>query len=166
LDWTTNALVALYFACEKFDNGENGKVWALNSWELNSTSIDMHAVPPTDSSIFQSYIINLSDEKIQRRPNAILPMAVRPNYLFRRSAAQSGCFTIHGTKNQALDKLRFRRKNTTACFAGIEVEASRKMNLLRELYAVGIHSQSLFQSIDSVSERVKFRYSRNYYSIQ
>lgn len=163
LDWTLNPLVALYFACEDYTITKNGKVFALNAWELNKTSCGMLSVPSTDSEVFRDYVLPLSDRAIQRTVKAHEPLAVRPNYLFRRSNAQAGSFTIHGSKTQALEKTRFIRKNQQACMAQIEVNGERKLNLLRELYSFGIHRQSLFQSIDSVGERVKFRYSNDYF---
>ncbi|AHD09299.1 FRG domain-containing protein [Phaeobacter gallaeciensis] len=163
LDWTLNPLVALYFACEDHTRGENGKVFALNAWELNKTSCGMQAVPATDSEVFQDYVLPLNDKAVQRTVRAQQPLAVRPNYLFRRSNAQAGSFTIHGSKTQALEKTQFVRKNHQACLAQIEIKGEKKLNLLRELYSFGIHRQSLFQSIDSVGDRVKFRYSNDYF---
>ena len=36
LDWSVNPLIALFFACKKYNNEENGRVYVFNPWKYNS----------------------------------------------------------------------------------------------------------------------------------
>jgi len=104
LDWSENPLVALFFAVEDFDNEKDGEIFALNAWSLNLAVKDgFKSVPITESELFNEYVLNLTDQDIGRTPKASLPMAFRPSSSFKRSAAQSGVFTIHGAKKEGLD---------------------------------------------------------------
>ncbi len=167
LDWTENPLVSLYFACKDSSQGSaDAVVWSLNPWELNKFSIGLQTVPPTDSPILDGYVIDLSDSTFPRLVKAEFPIAVRPYHRFRRSNAQSGLFTVHGKKVQAIDKTTFVRRNRSACFRSIVVPKDRKLGLLRELYAVGMHPGALFQTIEGFAETVSFRYGNRYFNFQ
>lgn len=159
LDWTENALVALYFACEDHDYPKDGCVWALNAWNLNMATSNMPSVPLPSAEIFEQYTINLSSSKVPRNVTAELPIALRTEKMFRRANAQSGNYTIHGLSKKSLHLITPIRNQKPPCLRHVKVEASRKLPILKELYHLGIHRQSLFPSLDGISERLKFRYS-------
>jgi hypothetical protein len=158
LDWSENPLVALYFACQGYKGHIDGCVWALNPWELNKTNLGAQTVPPTDAAIITKYLVNISDAAIPRNVTAEHPIAFRPFHRFRRSNAQSGMFTIHGTRMQGIEKSNFFR-NKDACLIRAIIPANRKFHIIKDLYNIGIHHGSLFHSIESSIETIKFRYS-------
>ncbi|WP_111428761.1 FRG domain-containing protein [Rhodobacteraceae bacterium DSL-40] len=164
LDWTENPLVSLYFSCLNHARSTDACVWALNPWELNRTTVSLHSVPPTDAEILRDYVIDLSDSSVPREVRAEQPIAIRPFHRFRRSNAQSGVFTIHGKKEKGIDKINFVRRNRSACLLRAFIPAQRKLPILKELYAVGVHHGALFQSIESVAEILKFRYGSTFFN--
>lgn len=162
LDWTSNALVALYFACENYEKEDDACVWALNPWELNRSTISMQSVPLTDSVIFKDYVIDLTDSTVPRKVFAALPLAVSPGHRFQRSNVQSGNFTIHGYKQNGIQSINFVRRNWQKCISKACIDGKRKFFLLKQLNALGINKFSLFQSVDSVSEYLSFRFGRDF----
>lgn len=161
LDWTENPLVALHFACaESLDS--DGHVWAMHPWHLNRAELPhQQTVPTTDNALFDKYVIDLQSKDVTREVSAQHPLAVRAFYTFRRSNAQSAAFTVHGKNRQGIEKMKPYR-NKDFLFA-LTIEARRKPVLLRQLYRLGIHHWALFQSLEGLSESLKYRYGPAYH---
>jgi hypothetical protein len=159
LDWTENPLVALYFAT-KGQSDSDGRVWIVHPWRLNEGSIDRISVPTTDTPDFKKYIVDIGSPEVSRELQAEDPMAFRAFYSFRRSNSQAGVFTIHGKRVQGIEKMaRFEKKDF---LFSIIIKKERKLQLQKELYRLGIHEWGLFQSLESLTETLVFRYSREY----
>ncbi|WP_200774862.1 FRG domain-containing protein [Azospirillum argentinense] len=159
LDWTENPLVALFFVVHDYGNKADGRVWAINPWELNTTSIGLQSVPHTDNPIFMDYVVDITDPEFPREVKAKRPIAIRPYHVFRRSNAQSGVFTVHGTIEKALESTQFTRKNRKACLRSAKINGESKITIMRDLHALGIHHASLFQSVDHIAATLRMRYS-------
>jgi hypothetical protein len=160
LDWTENPLVALYFATKDRPDSD-GRVWIVHPWRLNEGSIDRTSVPTTDSPDFRKYVVDIGSLEVSRELRAEDPMAFRAFYSFRRSNAQAGVFTVHGKRVQGIDKMvRFKKKDF---LFSILIKKERKLKLQKELYRLGIHEWGLFQSLESLTETLVFRYSREYF---
>jgi hypothetical protein len=96
LDWTTNAAVALYFACLRLK--VNGLVFILNPIDLNKE------VEPRKPRVFD---VNKDFELIksylefygERDPKGgSKTIAIHPTWNSERIMLQQGVFTLHGTK--------------------------------------------------------------------
>ena len=120
LDWTENALLALFFAvCENTNN--DAKVWILQPFILNSYAIkiilasnkDCWVIPPISASDIPQELRNEKGElqlnELTRRylrmdfeqkdlntTNVYYPLAIYPSLLDERMSAQKACFTIFG----------------------------------------------------------------------
>jgi len=119
LDWTEGALIALFFAINRFDKKEEEKkkiefmqkpvVWMLNPQILNLFTYkqlgfsitwvgQLAAKPcPIDN-------INAAWTKGKSAPHDF-PVAIYPYYVHERVAAQKSCFTIHGKEKLGIDKI-------------------------------------------------------------
>lgn len=129
LDWTTNAIVALYFALDRQkksdvdpaegmyrDNrdldefGETeGAVFVMDPRALNEGSVDIHA--PIDISRQSKRWQHYLDLHVQTRKNNYFPVAVKAPILDERIRSQFGVFTLHGTNVEAIDYQIWMRKN-------------------------------------------------------
>jgi len=126
LDWTTNPLVALYFACEK-DFDDDGRVYRLGEMEILDTTKF-----PNPFNISKVYII-------------------RPPHISPRIAAQSAYFTISQNPRISLDNIKLGGN-----YHNIIIPSNSKVDLLSELNRYGINPASLFPSLDGISRKLNF----------
>jgi hypothetical protein len=156
LDWSENPLAALFFAVEDFKNEKEAEVFALNAWTLNlSVKPGFQSVPTTESKLFEEYVLDLVDPDIGRVPSAKLPMAFRPSSPFKRSAAQSGVFTIHGTERAGLDRM-----NLNLLLVKMTIPSTVKFKIFSELNEMNITRGTMFGDLDSIAQAIRFKYSQ------
>jgi len=139
LDWTRNAAIALYFACQKASRsqGGDGTVYMLNPIDLNRAAapkkpqiFDAH----TDARLIASYL-RLSGHTNSRGRKTI---AINPVWNSERIMAQQGVFTLHGSKDFTLT---FEQAPSIVFFT---IPSENKEDLLQELERVGINEMSIF----------------------
>lgn len=138
LDWTKNAAIALYFACQKprYQADANGAVLILNPKDLNRESdrnprvFDAHL----DAPLIAKYL-NLSGERKPRGPRTI---AINPVWNSERIMLQQGTFTLHGSREFALTG---EQVPSLIC---LRVPTENKEKLLYELEQAGINEMSIF----------------------
>lgn len=155
LDWTVNPLVALFFAVEDFENQDDGCVVVLNPWTLNRASVDWQSVPTSDNELMSEYVLDLRATKIQRTPRARQPMAFRPRSPFKRSVAQGGVFTVHGSNQSALEQLPFEQMELHR----VVINGRSKYGIVHQLNELAINKGTLFGSPDAIATSIRFRYS-------
>ncbi len=135
LDWTTNPLKALFFAC--IGNYENdGFVYELKPrFMLSSTEI-------------QSYDLNSSGFN-----------AFSPKINNQRLSLQEGCFTIYPL-NQVLDKFKEVSKDNFKqeihYINQIIIPAEQKKPILNELNMLGVNHKTVFSGLDGVCQKISF----------
>ncbi len=80
MDWTSNPLVAAFFACNNFGSGDDAAIYAIdNEYAHDHVSLNDSPFEITSVSIF------------------------RPHHTTTRITAQSGLFTVHSTPEVSLD---------------------------------------------------------------
>ena len=139
LDWSSNPLVALYFAIEKeYQMLRNSFVYILEVpqtmiWELNENEIKN--VKPFE----------ISDTKI-----------LRPTLNNERVVAQSGWFTIHKSKNgfQPLEQ----DPNITNNITQLIIPANQKRLLLKQLNDYGINARTLFPDFNGACFHANWKF--------
>lgn len=133
LDWTTNPLVALYFAVES-EPAEDAVVWCLGL-----------AAPDDGSPSITVFA--------QQRDPRNLGLVYFPKHLTSRVANQSGCFTVHRDA-RPLDESE--ADNPFLSFRHMRVPAGRKRAVLDQLFELGIHRGFIYPGLDGISRRIAY----------
>lgn len=160
LDWTANALFALYFACvseQIEDQNKDGKVWAMLRWPASEDhDLDAFVLArlEDEASLF-NYVANRNSDEL---PNDELSHAIRivhPLYNSPRLVAQDGAFTIHSHPRNSIEWCRgklFRRRNLDiASLYWWRIPSKYKPAIVRELSGLGITHRTLFPDLDGVA---------------
>lgn len=185
LDWTENAMVALFFAInDKLFLEEDSIVWILNPLKLNDMTIReiirldklCMIIPPGIDSDGPHELIS-EDEKIRineltRRyiqmdflkdseGNLIIyyPLAIHPIYLDERMAAQKTCFTIFGNK---INGLILNNSNSNFLSSVIIKGGTIKTKILKELRILGIDYETIYPGLDGLGLSINSIYERNF----
>jgi hypothetical protein len=136
LDWSTQPLVALYFAVESHPCTP-GDVWALGFPSTNNCH--------PESSYFARRKTLLSSGFI-----------LSPRHYSPRITNQCGCFTIHDSEEPLDLQNNFKGVLT---FVRFHVPEVRKPRLRQELYELGIHETFIYPGLDGVSKRLKYEFT-------
>jgi hypothetical protein len=157
LDWTEGALIALYFAVKDNPGFCDAVVWALNPYELNRRVLKR-------PDIFSPSAIGIPEDvrpSLQRwLPSRFTdmeglpdnPIAIDLTHVVQRISTQHGCFTIHGTEEEALDKLgaTYLRKCVIPAFKTQEIK--------KELRVCGIDEATIYPDLEGLSRSISDRW--------
>jgi hypothetical protein len=157
LDWTANALFALYFACNadrKEDQEKTGRVWAMRR-RAGTEDQDLDAFRLARCKDEEKLFNHLATDGGKVRDPSDAIRIVYPFYNSPRLLAQDGAFTMHSNPWRSIEWFKgkpFKKGNldieTLYCW---RVPAERKVNILKELSNLGITQRSLFPDLDGVA---------------
>lgn len=171
LDWTTNALVALFFAIESNPTSDRERDYDsspsehfLKNDEFCSEGAAVFAISPSklnELTVLNStkiYICEDADKwshyfdpMNQEGCNNLLPIAVQSSHVDTRIRSQSGHFTLHGANIWELDYYNDLRSILHKIFIPNEVVTQ----MLRDLQALGITESFIYPGLESLSRDVK-----------
>lgn len=148
LDWSTNPLAALFFACESKDD-QDGMVYAMDARKVipsDARKDAMHKLYPgvmtmrnpfVDQAIRQSFWHELPPGT---EPH-VLP--IRPEFIPGRITQQSSCFTLHMHRANPV---------TNESLITFAVAGKKKPRILAELHRLNINAFTIYPSLDRLSQ--------------
>lgn len=119
LDWTEGALMALYFAINRFEpkKGRVPVVWMLNPVALNLLATGVPGFSLTWLGYRSKHPVPISNLVAAFQNDDVCqsayPIAVYPQPVHPRVTAQRGTFTIHGADKRSLDQILLSVDNKT-----------------------------------------------------
>ncbi|OHC68436.1 MAG: hypothetical protein A3H93_10320 [Rhodocyclales bacterium RIFCSPLOWO2_02_FULL_63_24] len=135
LDWTTNPLFALWFACSDYKSPSDGFIYMLSAKdnELLDTSIEKDPF-----EITKTYV-------------------VKPNINNSRIKAQSGWFTVHKYSEEA-EQFVDVASNTSidGRFLMKEIPHVKKLDILRTLDKLGVNQESAYPGPEGTAHYINW----------
>ncbi len=172
LDWTLNAFVALYFAL--IDQTPNGDpcVWMFNPClfnEWNTPSKESHIVvnpgseDPKSSYVNTYHPLYFKDETSKKpkgkNPGNRNPIAMYPPTIDPRIIAQSSVFTLHGSRQDPIDRFcEGHRDKKTAFICKFVFKKGDRHEVLRELCCFGISRHTIFPDLEGLGLEFREEY--------
>lgn len=150
LDWTTNALAALFFAVrDKTDR--DGAVFFMDAYQLAVTQ----KTKPEGISTYHKWFNDAVRRIFEWRNDLQFPqaiMAVRPDHADQRIGLQRSCFTFHVPGHPTLTKAE---NDTLLAF---RIPSAAKTNILNDLVLLGLNEFSIFGDLDHLALRLRRAY--------
>ncbi len=180
LDWTENALFALFFAVNDYEKKDkkNGKVSILSPSKLNNYSVSkLSQIGKSFYNILTAYgkieeagnLVNLNGElrinellrKYYRMDCAedekMYPLAIYPPHLDERMSAQHACFTLFGNIVKGLDY----NDSPEKFLDFVYIDAKSKPEILKELRMLGISNYSMYPDLDGLGKTINYDESKD-----
>lgn len=138
LDWTTNPLFALWFACTEYKSSSDGYIFLLLTKDED-----------------------LLDTSVEKDPFKIKKKSyvVKPNVNNSRIKAQSGWFTVHRYSQEAKQFVDL-HKNTSIkgniLMKGIP--QNKKLDILKTLDKLGVNEESVYQGPEGTAKHINWLY--------
>jgi len=145
LDWSSNPLFALWFACRKSESKDDGQIYAL--------------------CVTDKWILNTSSESNQCPFDISRTAVLKPNVNNSRVRAQSGWFTAH-TYSSFAGRFVDLRDNTSITkktddghpgrVVQISVPNARKPDLLKFLDRFGVNEETVYPGPEGTANYLKW----------
>ena len=164
LDWSTNALVALYFAAQGAQVREGDGKAECERFEEDNFSEEgfaVFAIEPTKinaKTVLQSKTIDIAShaERWDKYLNPVekdtttLPVCITAPHMTTRIRAQSGTFTLHGAQIAALDYYT----DLQDLISKIFIPYTSTKAILASLAKLGINEGFIYPSLDSIAKDI------------
>lgn len=154
LDWTANALFALYFAVRREPQASekskpDGKIWAMaysQTWGLDAFKLAKYE---NEAELFE--------HRVSGRKDCHSIKIVYPLFNTPRLLAQDGAFTFHSHPSKSLEEYESEGQKFIREELDIEVlfwwhiVGDKKNDIIKQLSGLGITERSVFPDLDGVA---------------
>lgn len=139
LDWSTNALGALWFTVRAPSSPEeHGVVWLMIPDEQDVVKHPDNGTSPFTGERTEVYL---------------------PRHVSGRVRSQEGAFTVHKYSEESRTFPPLETSETcSGCLVKIQVPGNRFPFVRYDLYRCGVHAGSLFPDVTGVAERIRNQY--------
>jgi hypothetical protein len=165
LDWSTQPLIPLYFACQDALNADekgeevtpDGALFIIDPEKLNQ--IANQDLPPGEQRTeFYPRLLQASDKTLDSYyphqqsalPHRQIPIAVRAPMLFERIVFQSGTFTVHPNPAATGDE----NLNLNSIADKLLIPGEYKQEILEELGFLGISEFAIYRDLDRAAKHI------------
>jgi hypothetical protein len=147
LDWTNNALAALYFVCAEHD-GEDGELFVMDAYQLSK----IDGIATSRRSVFIDAVKAVADWlSPDGLPEFIFP--VRPDHFDRRMSLQRSCFTFHVPKEKVLMPTNYNS------VVSLRVSGPHKRKIVRQLSLLGMDHFSVYGDLEHLAKTLTEAYT-------
>lgn len=177
LDWTSNALIALFFACSsEFD--KDGKVWILNEIYYRNFSNKANYNETLKDKKVPTVLNELISNKNVDNTLPKIPIVYHPFYTDKRMSAQSSYFMAWGTDIKPLEKMikeeNYMKSNKDSngvrslifeqineIVYDVVIPADCKEEILQRLDELGINEKTAFPGLDGLGKYIERKHRYN-----
>lgn len=155
LDWSKNALIALYFAVRKHDRKHTeAAVWAIDPRRLNEACQLGRSITFPHSKQQRKIEDYCSLRYAETDPTYPIPLI--PNHVSTRLSAQHSRFTFHTDRRGSLNRfaIDFHAIDRSWYLAKIVIDQSHQPAILRALRLFGITQTDIMPGLDSLATEV------------
>ncbi|MBE5034720.1 FRG domain-containing protein [Gallibacter intestinalis] len=162
LDFSSNPLVALYFACKDNINSD-GIIWIINSFRFNNCTLK-NFNGHDEKWIIDFYISQQKDDELKPGNEMFRPLLFVPDYIDERMNAQSSRMMLWPISSFILDNEIEQKKSymhlTNEEFSNekyafkVVIPAKSKKGIMKQLDLLGINEKSIFPGLDSIGSYI------------
>lgn len=151
LDWSTNPLAALFFACDGQPD-KDGVIYAMDARKIiprkamRTDAERLFRAAMTMRHPFVQYAIGISFWDLPKPDHHPYVLPVRPEIIPGRISQQSSCFTLHMHRAGPVD-------NET--LITILVQADKKDSIRNELHRMNINLFTIYSDLDHLSKEIR-----------
>ncbi|WP_195199848.1 FRG domain-containing protein [Faecalispora jeddahensis] len=180
LDWTSNPLVAMFFACINNKN-DDAAIWILHKGNYRNYRIKHSKYSDEEKEIInrlshQELFNSFFDDK--NKIDLKYPLIYHPYYVDSRMEAQSSVFMFWGTSQESLENMVpkenylvpqdpfqgvvYGEKQTQEVLLELRIPQSTKQSFIRQLEMIGINYKTLFPGLDGIGKYIEHKYRFDY----
>ena len=180
LDWTSNSLVALFFACTTAEDMD-GALWVLHEgnyrfFSLVNSKMNDGKKEKLNKLSYKEIFNSLFYENNQM--SLEYPAVYQPYYVDNRMSAQSSKLMFWGTRRESLEEMIPKENyleiqdpvdgeyhygdQRQEVILKLTIPQYAKHGIIRQLEGVGINHKTLFPGLDGIGKYIEYKYKFDY----